>query len=345
MIIIQSIRLTVCFIICLVFSGACFAEQGIFLTDKVQMRVADSFLDEGEYFRAVTEYKRFLIFFPESPMGEYALYRIGIACYLGDEHGDAVRAFNKLAGRYPAGSYLIPARYFEGLSRWKMKDFAGAVEVFKSVAQSSSPSFASRAMAAWSLLELDRGDPSAAAVLLQRFITDFPENLWIAQVKESLSLVVQYEDLPQKSEVFAGILSAILPGAGYVYAGRYGDGLTSLLINGLFIAGTATAVNNDWIPAAGVSGGMGLPFYVGNIYGSANAARKWNRAIRNEMRGRITALLKDVVDENDFSLKRSSDENVPLSSTLSQSGNKETSRVDSAGSFPCFTNISTSDSI
>lgn len=342
---IHSIFVAALLVVGLAFPNACYAEQGILLTDEIQLRVADSFLEEGEYYRAVTEYKRFLIFFPESPRGEYALYRIGIACYLGDEHTDAVRAFKKLADRYPEGSCLVPARYFEGLSLWKMNDLAGAVEVFTYLAQRASPSFASRALAAWSLLELDRDDPSAAKALLQRFITDFPEHLLIAHVIEALSLVAQYQDLPQKSEVFAGILSAILPGAGYVYAGRYGDGLTSFLVNGLFVAGTVTAVNNEWLPAAGVSGGMGLPFYVGNIYGSANAARKWNRAIRNEMRARITAALKDVVDEKGFSPKRSSDENVSLSSQPSHSGSKVTSSVDGSYSFPCFTNISSSDSI
>lgn len=297
-----SLFLTISLISLTVFSGVCAAEQGIYLTDDVQLRVADSFLDEGEYYRAVTEYKRFAILFPGSPKAEYALFRTGIAYYLGDEQGDALRAFEALSERYPGGSYLLPARYFAGLSLWKKKDHAGAAEAFDLILRSAPDSrFAPRALAARTLVELDRDDPSAAGAVLQRFIADYPDHPEISRIREALALLRQYQELPQKSELLAGILSAILPGAGYVYAGRYGDGITSFLINALFIAGTVTAIANEWYPAAGITGGIGLPFYLGNIYGSANAARKWNRNARSELRARIVAVLDSVVDEKDIS--------------------------------------------
>jgi TolA-binding protein/TM2 domain-containing membrane protein YozV len=341
----HSIRLTA-FILFLTFSSClCFAEQGIFLTDDLQLRVADSFMEQGEYYRAVTEYKRFAILFPDSPKGDYALFRIGIAYYLGEEYGDAVSTFGKLAAMYPAGPYNLSSRYFAGLSLWKKKDHAGAVTVFEGVTKSASSPFAPKALAAWSLLELDRDDPPAAAELLQRFITDYPDHPGIIEVREACSLLAQYEDLPQKSEVLAGILSAILPGAGYVYAGRYGDGLTSFLINGLFIAGTVTAVNNDWLPAAGISGGVGLPFYLGNIYGSANAAKKWNRTIKSEMRGRIDAALEDIVTEKDCLPMTSSGEAILPSSQPRHDTLQVAPERDGASPFPCFTNMTSSDII
>jgi len=303
--------LTISLIILTVFSGVCAAEQGIYLTDDVQLRVADSFLDEGEYYRAVTEYKRFAILFPGSSKGEYALFRTGIASYRGDEPGDALRAFEALAERYPGGAYLLPARYFAGLCLWKKKDHAGAAEAFDLIVRSAPDSrFAPRALAARTLVELDRDDPSAAGAVLQRFIADYPEHPEISRIREALALLRQYQELPRKSELLAGFLSAILPGAGYVYAGRYGDGITSFLINALFIAGTVTAVSNEWYPAAGITGGIGLPFYLGNIYGSANAAKKWNRNARSELRARITTVLDCVIDEKDISPLTSPGESI-----------------------------------
>jgi tetratricopeptide (TPR) repeat protein len=295
---ISAIPFLVSFLVSALFPGFCAADQGIYLTEDLQLLVADSFLEEGEYYRAVTEYKRFGILFPGSPKGEYALFRTGMACFLGDEHGDALRAFQTVAERYPDGYYRIPSGYFAGLSLWKKKDFAGAAEAFEAVVRSAPGSpFAARALAARSLMELDRDDPAAATAALQRFADGFPDHPEIARVREAQALLRQYEDLPQKSELLAGVLSAILPGAGYVYAGRYGDGLTSFLVNALFIAATVTAVRQEWYPAAGIAGGIGLPFYLGNIYGSVNAARKWNRSRRSEMRARIEAVLGDLVDE------------------------------------------------
>jgi len=168
---ISAIPFLVSFLVSALFPGFCAADQGIYLTEDLQLLVADSFLEEGEYYRAVTEYKRFGILFPGSPKGEYALFRTGMACFLGDEHGDALRAFQTVSERYPDGYYRIPSGYFAGLSLWKKKDFAGAAEAFEAVVRSAPGSpFAARALAARSLMELDRDDPAAATAALQAWL-------------------------------------------------------------------------------------------------------------------------------------------------------------------------------
>jgi len=272
-------------------------ESGIFITEEVQLRLGDAFLEEGEYYRAITEYKKFRILFPSSVKGDYALFRTGIAFYLGAEYADAVRSFGVLRESRPDSGYADASLFFEGLSRWRKKDYTGAAENFDLLIRRDAPSrFAPRAHAAKALLEVDRGDITAARGDLEGFLVAYPGHPGEARVREALPLLREYEDLPEKSELLAGILSAILPGSGYVYAGRYGDGLTAFLLNGLFIAGTVAAVHNEWYPAAGLSGGIGLPFYLGNIYGSANAAKRWNINVRRELRGRIAASLDPVID-------------------------------------------------
>jgi len=272
-------------------------ESGLFLTEEVQLRLGDAFLDEGEYYRAITEYKKFAILFPASAKGDYALFRTGLAFYLGEEYADAGRVFASLRQSRPQSVYADPSLFFEGLSHWKRKDYPGAVGAFELlIQQESSSGYAPRALVAKALLDLDRGDAVTARHDLERFLAVYPGHPGEARVREALPLLSEYENLPQKSELLAGILSAILPGSGYVYAGRYGDGLTAFLLNGLFIAGTVTAVQNAWYPAAGLTGGIGLPFYLGNIYGSANAARRWNVAVRREVRARIAASLDPVID-------------------------------------------------
>ena len=48
--------------------------------------MADVFMAEGEYYRAVTEYKKFLILFPDSEKADYALFKTGMAYYRGEEY-------------------------------------------------------------------------------------------------------------------------------------------------------------------------------------------------------------------------------------------------------------------
>jgi hypothetical protein len=49
----------------------------------------------------------------------------------------------------------------------------------------------------------------------------------------------------------------------------------------------ATGIHQENFAVAGIVAGVGLPFYAGNIYGSANAAKKWNNAVKSEFRNKI----------------------------------------------------------
>jgi putative component of membrane protein insertase Oxa1/YidC/SpoIIIJ protein YidD len=85
-----------------------------------------------------------------------------------------------------------------------------------------------------------------------------------------------------KSPLFAGILSTIIPGTGYMYAGRFNEGLSALIINGLLGYGIYTLFANDNVGSGILTSMVTLPFYLGNIIGSANAAENINAKYRQE---------------------------------------------------------------
>jgi hypothetical protein len=62
-------------------------------------------------------------------------------------------------------------------------------------------------------------------------------------------------------------------------------------VNGLFIAVTIAAIDNENYALDGIVGGIGLPFYVGNVYGAANAARKWNLSLSRKLRSDLSMTL------------------------------------------------------
>jgi hypothetical protein len=85
-------------------------------------------------------------------------------------------------------------------------------------------------------------------------------------------------DLKHRSPFVAGTMSMIFPGTGKVYCGRWKDGLMSLIFvgttafqayRGFYKKGTQSVYG--WI-----MGGVSLGFYIGNIYGSAKAAKVYN---------------------------------------------------------------------
>ncbi len=84
-------------------------------------------------------------------------------------------------------------------------------------------------------------------------------------------------DPDEKSPLFAGILSAIFPGAGRLYTGDYGEAAASMLLTGIF---GYLAVSNfiDGYPRSGIIfSSIALFFNAGNIYGSVLSAKTYNK--------------------------------------------------------------------
>ncbi len=268
------------------------AEKTVVVTDEVQLKIAEAFMEEHEYYRAITEYKKFLILFPESEKCDYVRFRIGAAYYSGEEYEPAVKVFASLKHKSTETGYSIESSYFEALSYWRLNRLEEARLAFRELANTYPQSeYTPLALAGGALVALEKGDTAASKAEMERFIEGHPEHPAWRRVQEARRMLDQHQDLPRKSQVLAGIMSAILPGSGYMYAGHFKDGLTSFLINGLAIAGVATGIQKEQFAVASIVAGVGLPFYVGNIYGSANAAKKWNIAVREEYRNRIRMTL------------------------------------------------------
>jgi len=277
----------------LIFPLSLHAEDtSIVLTEEVQLKLADAFMAEGEYYRAVTEYKKFMILFSGSKRMDYALYRIGLAYYYGDEYEQAARAFASVGTGYEGSSYLPAAIYREGVSYWRLDQPEKAAAAFEKAMKADPASeYARLALLGKSLAEFDLNNIPACRQELERFIHNFPEDAKTGKVRETISFLDQHRELPQKSPLVAGVMSALIPGSGHIYAGHYGDGVTAFFLNGLFIAGTVAAVRQENYAVAGIVGVIGLPFYIGNIYGAANAATKYTISVKKELRGKIALSL------------------------------------------------------
>jgi len=292
----KLILLPPCLLLSFFFSpllGSLYAtEKGILLTEEMQLQIADAFMDEGEYYRAITEYKKFVIVFPDSEKTDYALFKMGMAYYHGEEYESSVRSLGTLRQKYPESSYAAQSEYFEGLAYWKLKKYQDAKTAFQTLAAVYTNSdYAPLALLADAMLGLDEENVGASKLGLEKLVTAYPDYLGSTKATDAMKLLDQYQNRPAKSEALAGIMSAVVPGSGYFYAGHYGDGITAFLINGLAIAGTVTAIYQENYAVAAIVGGIGLPFYFGNIYGSANAAKKWNIAVGKDLRNRIRMTL------------------------------------------------------
>lgn len=82
---------------------------------------------------------------------------------------------------------------------------------------------------------------------------------------------------PSRSPGMAAALSAVLPGAGQAYVGRWGEGVSALVVNGLLISSTVALYRRqEWFAGSAV-GLLALSFYGGNILSAQWGARRFNR--------------------------------------------------------------------
>lgn len=260
------------------------ATEGIVLTVDVQMSLGDAFMAEGDYYRAITEYKKLTFLFPDSERLSEAFYQIGMAYYKGKDYKSAVNSFAKVRKAYTAGNYCSAA-FYEGLSYSKLglPDKAALSFERARLFDESHPD-AANAQLGLSLNALDKDSVADSRANLDEFLAGYPEDERVPGVKASFGLLDEYESQPRKSPALAGAISAVIPGSGQMYSEHYKDGLMAFVVNGLFIAGTIAALDDDNYALAAIVGGVGLPFYVGNIYGAANATRKWNLSLTRKLR-------------------------------------------------------------
>lgn len=246
------------------------------LSAEQLLTFAERLMSEGEYFRAITEYRRFLFYYPDDARGAMVLFRIGLAFYRGQSYGEALQTFREVAQRYSTTAYGHQARLWQGESLLRQAQYETAEQVYTEIIEQdpkTSGQFA-RYQRGWTFLYRRKWQEAAA-----EFQHVSPESPLHAAAQRLSTEVLDGAQLPQKSPALAGILSGILPGSGQLYNGRRGDALLAFLLNGLFIVGTVEAIESGELAIAGILSFFEAGWYAGNVYGAINGAHKHNRRV------------------------------------------------------------------
>ncbi|MBN1297898.1 hypothetical protein JXA80_14065 [bacterium] len=225
------------------------------------------YLEEtGDYYRAITEYRRFIFFWPEHSLANECRYRIGRSYMQGSEYSRAAEVFQELfvMDRNPTGKLQSGESYAESLFYLHRYSLAASLLAELETHADSNDALRLRLNRTWCYLKLR--DPVQASELWE-----IPAHQPIRDAIRAL------EVLPEKNPVLAGYMSALIPGAGQVYAGRWRDGVIAFLVNSLFIGGIVMAIDRDHDETAAVLGFFEAGFYTANIYNAVNDAHKANR--------------------------------------------------------------------
>ena len=265
-----------------------FSQQIDFQSPENIKLFADFLFCDNDYLRAIDEYEKYLVAVDDDSVQ----FKVAIAYSSMNDCGNAI---NKLS------LIKITSPFYEQSKIELLKSLylLNIDSVFYGVAETLINSKSLYSNNAYRLKN--------TALLLSK--TELPEkgNFLIPFEDEEKKTLSDFYNLkknpPYKSEVLAGVLSAIVPGTGKIYTKDYGDGITAFLLTGLFAYLAYTNFEHDHPTRAWIFTALGAGFYAGNIYGSVASAQIFNAKVNFEFDEGVKLYLEEktyYTPVNDF---------------------------------------------
>lgn len=260
--------------LCLLFAETAVGET-LYINSDEQFEFAAKYFSNREYGRAIAEYERFIHFFPDEERVEIAMYQIGKAYLEIGQFEEAARSFRKLIEASPNSRMATEAYFALSESYAKAKQGDSAILILGQLAASSERQDV-RDKALYQIGWLFVGQASwQKAREAFRQISESRREIY--QVDQIYSGLERSAEIRQKSPALAGWLS-VIPGAGFLYCGRYQDALTAFLLNTGLILAAYESFKDENYALGSVIGLVEVGFYSGNIYGAVSSAHKYNRS-------------------------------------------------------------------
>ena len=235
----------------------------------------------GDFKRAATEYGRLVAFFYRVPAASFkykqeTFFRYALSLANAGEKEQALRAFSALGAAFPEGDRITPALVRMG----QLYEEAGGIEQAKQtyhqlLGRGETAATGARLRLSWLSLQEEKGIEQA-----RQYLEKIEEIHAVVQKPTLYRALDGLDDLPVKNPRVAGLLTAVLPGSGHLYLDRPQDALFAFLSNGLLLAGTVQAFQND-ISGLGIAlGFVELGWYTGTIFSSVSLAHRHNQQLR-----------------------------------------------------------------
>lgn len=252
---------------------SCLAVRSVTAGDVDSIPYADHLFKKGEYYRAISEYERYLFHHVRTREdSNFCHLQIAKSYYFGGDYENAIYYVDRLRmnpdidapslNKYAGLSYLkrgypkLATTYFErctedkdralliGISFIYQHEWEKAYKHFMLLGQSADTALSFHA--------------------------------------RSLALISKEgTHVERKNPLLAGFLG-LVPGAGYIYTGMYQTAVSSFVVNSLLLGSSYELYREDLVFPASTVLLVAVGFYVGNMYGSVNAAVKYNNKKQRE---------------------------------------------------------------
>jgi len=246
---------------------------------RLSLRFADHLFGDGDYYRSISEYRRFLFLTkgaaPEAPRAAMA---IGEALLRGEQYDAAGRQLDGVATRTPDLELRRSALF--GAARAYLADHRPelAKPRFRLIVEDPEADRAlvgqSRWMLAWG--HFDAGELDKARELFATIAAS--DSPFAKEAQGVVDSIDKKGELDTKDPLWAALFS-VIPGGGHAYLGQWGTAVTSLTWNALFIAAAVSAwLSGDWGIAVVLTFAE-LGWYSGSMFGAIAGTFRHNRDV------------------------------------------------------------------
>lgn len=272
---------------------------GTYTTSKnLALDLAERFFDSGNYEEAITEYKRFIFYNPQSESISYAYYKIGLAYRNEKKWNESINALHLSIQTATSESIKNEREIALAVVLIASGNYSDAEFQLLKV-ESFSPFLLLRRKAAFfrGIASLYAHKWKDARTAFQKYFKEDSlfESSVLSRSLDSLLLLAQY--LKYKSPRLAKILSTILPGSGQIYAGDILNGLNSLVINSLtgYLL-VSSLIKGDFTGAILIYVPLFQRYYLGNRFRAEKIAENYNKKLNEKI---INNILRTILNEQD----------------------------------------------
>lgn len=251
---------------------------------------AERLANEGKYYSAITEYKRYMFFNPECK--SYALYKIGILYRKMQEWQKAIDNLSESVSYEKDKKVAEEKRIILGTTLIASGNYNLArLEFIKVYEYSEFNMNRLRALYFSGIAEVYAYDWDSANESFRRYYSECDPS----KIQKIESILDDVRN-SYKSIRLAQIFSTIIPGTGQIYAGDMRNGINAFVLNGMLIFFTINSLNKkDYKDALLISSVLLYRYYTGNIYHAGEAVRRYN----NEVNRNVSKKILQIVSENE----------------------------------------------
>jgi tetratricopeptide (TPR) repeat protein len=239
-----------------------------------QIEFAQHLFSNQKYDRAISEFQRFIYFFPQDDRVEPAMYRIGEAYFNSRRYTEAVDSFQTLIDRFGETDLGVKSYLMISESHMQLNASGQAIINLQNlITVTADENIKDEAYYRIGWIYLETANWEKARHYFSKISAQNRPKYKLKRLSADLD---RQRWIPQKNPRLAGFLS-IIPGGGFLYCERYQDALVAFLLNGALMLAAYESFDDDNNALGGVLSVVEFGFYAGNIYGAVAGAHKYNR--------------------------------------------------------------------